>query len=335
MLVCIHVVVFQFVASFSPRQNLVSRRTLPSTMLRASSFRLFGISEWRDQSTGDLHHSSRIHDGISRRIRKVPLHLLSSKQVALPGEIVYLQFTRDDEVLLFQQAVDNHQGIFGLGFISEDDDILYEKISLAEIQDYNMMGGAFGIFLSVQVVGLAEIVETECSDEKSLGSVSESRMKGQEDKETFVVLCNEIMNRREHMGLVEASDLGRSVEKLIAEVCIAENQLRMPVDSDQNRWDRYREAYYLAFEADTQGYTYSAGDTSSECCASSLDDETIYTWKGLNAISWAAFSTSESLQQDATYRLAALDNDCITNRLLLATYWLSDLLLEVVQEASH
>ena len=331
LLVCIHVVVVVTSFTFTGRHNPLSTRT-------SSWFRLFGISEWRDQIVGDLGHQSRSEDGLITRLREVPLHLMSSHQVALPGEKLYLQFTRDDEVRLFQQAVDDHQGIFGLGFISEDDDdTLYDKISLVEIQDYNMMGGAFGIFLSVQVVGPAVIVDSECNADKAPSTDSELRIDEQGDKQPLVVLCTEIMNREETMGLDEASALGRSIERLIAEVCKAENKLQMADDDDLNRWDRYREAYYNAFEADTQGYTYSARHTTQEKCSddfSLASAEKKYTWKELNAISWAAFSTSERLQQDSTYRLAALDNDCVTNRLLLATYWLSDLLLDVLQEAS-
>jgi hypothetical protein len=82
--------------------------------------------------------------------------------------------------------------------------------------------------------------------------------------------------------------------------------------------ERFDEAYQAALEADNQGYLLP-----------SPSEEEGRSWRELNAISWAAFSTSSSPKDDATYRLSALDMDNITNRLKLAMYWLSDIRAEI------
>jgi hypothetical protein len=325
----------------SNSRHLISRRKCSVTSDKPS--RLFGISEWREQaliddSSSPTQSSSREwsddREG-NEMIRHLPIHVVNSNQVALQGETLYFQFTRDDEVRLFQQAIDCHEGVFGLGFHSDNDGILYDKISLVEIKDYNMMGDEFGIFLAVQVVGRAMIFGTDVRSNSSSSSSAQD-----EERQPLVSLCSEILNRQELVTLAKASEMGKAAEKLIAEVCNAENESSIIVGEDEeNRWDRYREAYHRALELDALGYTYSALDSEdrrSSLISDSSDRDEItpqYSWRELNAISWAAFSTSEFLKQDEPYRLAALDNDCVTNRLLLATYWLSDVLQDVKQGA--
>jgi hypothetical protein len=316
---------------------------VPSNVTPEKSSRLFGISQWRDQALADLSSSTLTRSSRewsrdrerNEAIRQLPIHLVNSNKVALQGETLYFQFTRDDEVRLFQQAIDCHQGVFGLGFHSMADGIFYDKISLVEIKDYNMMGDEFGIFLTVQVVGCAMILETQVHP----GGSSSSK-DNDSSKQPVMALCSEILNRQERVPLQEASEMGQALEKLIAEVCNAENESCIIFGEDEDRWARYRDAYHRALESDALGYTYSALDNDARGSSlvsdsSSSDGEKTphYSWKELNAISWAAFSSSEFLQQEATYRLAALDNDCMTNRLLLATYWLSDVLQDVKQGA--
>lgn len=310
--------------------------TWQGSVLLESPSRLFGISEWRDQNlvVDQRQSSSSSRESTSDgndSIRHLPIHVVNSNKVALQGEALYFQFTQDDEVQLFQRAIDHHEGVFGLGFYSNEDGIMYDKISLVEIKDYNMMGDEFGIFLSVQVVGRAMILESEVGPTRSSSSSSSGY---DEERQPVVALCSEILNRKERVTLAQASQMGKAVEKLIAEVCNAENESCIIFGEDEDRWDRYRQAYHQALESDTLGYTYSARDTEdrgSLTSSDNMEEASYYSWKELNAISWAAFSTSECLQQDEAYRLGALDNDCTTNRLLLATYWLSDVLQDVKQ----
>lgn len=284
-----------------------------------SKSRFFGINEWRerafekewDVSAADSTYSNEI-------VRKVPIHLMSSKRVALIGESVYLQFTKDDDLRLFQQAIDCNDGIFGLGFVSGED-VLYDKISLVEIRDYNLMGDTFGVFVTGQVVANAMVLDTKVE----AGSAPNIGLDNAEEKQPLMALCSEISNRRENMSLADATKLGKTVEKLLAHVDQAEsNSIDGEVEDDGecSRWSRYHEAFNAAFDCDSQGYTYSADEIYS------MKGNSMYSWKQLNAISWAVFSTSRCLKEDHPYRLAALDNDCLTNRLLLATYWLADVL---------
>lgn len=100
------------------------------------------------------------------------------------------------------------------------------------------------------------------------------------------------------------------------------------------RLERFWTAYRRALDSDSLGYIVSdeveaeAGEEGQNTSSS------IHTrsWKELNAISWAAYSSSEKLQTDSTYRIAALDNDLMTNRLRLAIYWLRDTLEELLRE---
>ena len=242
----------------------------------------------------------------------MPIHLVDSKRVALLGETVYLQFTQYNDVLLFQQAIDCNEGVFGLGFVSNEDDVLYDKISLVEINDYNMVGGSFGVFLSCQVVGNALVLDTDLSE-----------LDNNNKKQPATVRCTEITNRVESLSLAEASVLGKNVETLIAQVYSAEKERVETHEEDDDRWKRYHEAYHACFQSDSNGYTFIKEEPPGS--------QQLYSWKQLNAISWAAFSTSQCLQQDHPYRLAALDNDSTTNRLLLASYWLADVLHDIKQ----
>jgi len=299
-------------------------REIPAARLQftVSPSCLFGINEWREQALENINSRSTYDTQETKVTDYVPIYLMDSKRVALPGETVYLQFTENDDVRIFQQAIDYKQGIFGLGFVSSEDDVLYDKVSLVEIKEYNMMGDRFGVFLSCQVVGNAMILET------NLNSIRHDESK---QSEPVIALCSEVTSPVETMKLADASSLGRKVETLIAHVHMAEKERRLQADNedddddDDNRWSRYHAAYKAIFQSDSHGYTY----TNEESTASEKGSSTMYTWKQLNAISWAVFSTSQSLQQDYLYRLAALDNDYMTNRLLFASYWLVDVLKDI------
>jgi hypothetical protein len=293
-----------------------------------SSSSLFGIDEWRERALQNVE-TVRIHqfpEVDNTVIRHVPIYLMDSKRVALQGETIYLQFTTYDDVCLFQQAIDCHEGVFGLGFVSSEGDVLYDKISLVEVKDYNMVGEQFGVFLSCQVVGTAMALNTELH---SRIGPSGAGFDDHGANFPLTALCAEVTNRAERMTLADASKLGQKVERLIAHVYLAEKERQDASDVEDDRWNRYHEAYHAAFQSDSQGYTYSQEDSLVE---ESDDVSHLYSWKQLNAISWAAFSTSLCLQQDYPYRLAALDNDCITNRLLLASYWLADVLHDIKQD---
>jgi hypothetical protein len=68
-------------------------------------------------------------------------------------------------------------------------------------------------------------------------------------------------------------------------------------DYELDRSARFRRAYQVALATDTQGYQVIASKSTT------LD----HTPQELTAISWAAFSTELVLEQDAMFRIQALD----------------------------
>lgn len=68
-------------------------------------------------------------------------------------------------------------------------------------------------------------------------------------------------------------------------------------------------AYHTALETDSQGYTVPTRDVDRSA-------------KELTAISWAAFCTELLAEDDATFRIQALDADDLFERLKLGSYLL-------------
>lgn len=271
---------------------------------RPSAKALFGIAEWREETlTCHLNHDNNSSSGP----RRIPLYPMCSNKVVLPGERLYLQFTQDAQVRLFQQALDHHHGVFGVGYVSRDEETAFSTISLVQIEDYNMMGGEFGIFLAVQVVGRAELVEhNECN----------------------IAYCTELHNLAEDgSSLQEVVELGQEVERLLKNLCLRDNGSRLVLGGiSEDRWDRYLAVRNDLLKSDCSGNATTIPHTG---IGNQQDDEDDgISWKKLNAMSWAAFCTSSGREQDARIRLGALGNDSISDRLLLAKYWLSDDCLE-------
>jgi hypothetical protein len=146
------------------------------------------------------------------------------------------------------------------------------------------------------------------------------------DHEPLSVVCNEVFDRREIISLDEASVLARTVKELVTEVSNAEQPkstvevVEFMEDSKTTRLDRFWDAYEAAIAADNQGYFVSSHES----------DENPLSWNEISAISWAAFATNHSFENDETYRLSALDIELVTNRLQFAIYWLSDILIETI-----
>jgi hypothetical protein len=273
-------------------------------------------------------------DGPTNFVRRVPILLADSNQVVLQGETKYFYWNKDDEVRLFQQALDRNERIFGLGFVrtedNDEEDILLDKISLMEIMDYNLMGVDYGVVCRARVVGRGNILKAE------VGSKSDD----ENDKMPLTAICEEYLDRSETVSLREANVVANTVVQLITDISVAEqHQSSRYVSCDEGvdddgtsltRLDGFRDAYEEALASDSNGYFLSSSD-QHHAPPSSSTRHLGRSWRELNALSWAAFSTSSSLVQDEIYRLSALDIDLLTDRLRFATYWLSDVLLEVEQ----
>lgn len=315
---------------------------------RSASTRRFGISEWRDMPSGmysgDENNVSIDVMKYGPSVRLVPVLRIASDEVVLPGERKYFQFQSDVELRLFQRALDRNHGIFALGaIIREDehgDDVMMDKIQLMEIKQYNMnVGNDFGIFCTAQAVGRAKLFSV--IDDKLGTSVDGCKVV----KEPLIAICEEHFDIQEsYYSMEDAHDMAKGVLEIISNLSNKEQEIGIGgissdhdvkiihavdneeeddedySDNEETRKDRFAQAYLESFESDSQGYITNFSNS-----------ERIMSWKEMNAISWAAFATSENLSEDEAYRLYAFDQDRITDRLKLATYWLSDVFQETEQ----
>lgn len=295
---------------------------------------LLGIAEWRDlpPTFGEPEEKDgELFDGAP--LRRLPLMLVNSEEVVLQGEKKCFQFTRYDELRIFQRAVDYNQGIFGLGLVSEEDEAILERILLMEILDSKMdLGVDYGIFCEAKVVGRATILKvvTAPVDASTVEDV---------DKEPVTVICAEYFDKQEECyGLDDAVEMASRIMAVITDLSGREEatfpscQTSDDDDNDDNdeneenetRIVRFHQAIHAAYESDSQGYVCPTEHSRKDATSA-----TSWSWKEVNAISWAAFSSSLTPKMDATYRLHAMDMQLVSNRLQLATYWLADVLSEV------
>lgn len=296
---------------------------------------------------GDNHDEADELWNYSTSARRVPVMNVTPDQVVLQGEKKYFQFQSDDELRLFQRALDRNHGIFGLGVIiredDDGDDVMMNKIQLMEITEYNMnLGVDFGIFCTAQAVGRASILNLLDNNESGT-SVDERNS----IEEPLIAICEEHFDNQEaYFSMEDTNQMARSVVEVIANLSDKEQdvirkecsdghdvEILHVVDDDkeddyddyeETRKDRFVQAFINSMEADSQGYISNSPPTR----------EGVLSWKEMNAISWAAFSSALTPSEDEMYRLHAMDQDTITDRLKLATYWLSDVVQEVEQKFS-
>jgi hypothetical protein len=79
-----------------------------------------------------------------------------------------------------------------------------------------------------------------------------------------------------------------------------------------DRRGRFRQAYQVAMDTDTQGYFLPQQDANDR------------TPQELTAISWAAFCTEVLAEDDAAFRIQALDSESLLDRLKLASHMLQE-----------
>jgi len=318
-------------------------------VLKSASTQLFGITEWRDLPSGMTYNGDE-HDEAADTLkygtsaRRVPVMQISPDEIVLPGEKKYVQFHSDDELRLFQRALDRNHGIFAMGaIIGEDedgDDIMMSKIQLMEIKEYNMdLGGNFGIFCTAQAVGRATLFAV--LNDKLGTSVDGLNVIA----EPLIAICEEHFDHQEsYYSMEDANEMAKGVLEIVAnlsnkeEECTkkgrnnvhdgkiihgVDNEGEDCDDFEDTRKDRFAQAFFDSLESDSHGYI-----------SKSPTGDGMLSWKEMNAISWGAFCTSLNPSEDETYRLHALDQDRITDRLKLATYWLSDVVQEVEQESN-
>ena len=77
-------------------------------------------------------------------------------QVLLQGETKQLRLYEDRFIKLFDDTMDNHCGVVAMGLLADTG--LVSKTLLCEVEAYNRMD-QFGIFVTIRVVGRAELIE--------------------------------------------------------------------------------------------------------------------------------------------------------------------------------
>jgi hypothetical protein len=82
-------------------------------------------------------------------------------------------------------------------------------------------------------------------------------------------------------------------------------------DNEYDRRKRFRHAYEVALATDTQGYCVTGNDIATERSPQEL-----------SAVSWASFCTGLLAEEEATFRIQALDCDNLFDRLKLASHML-------------
>jgi Lon protease-like protein len=77
-------------------------------------------------------------------------------EVLLQGETKQLRLYEDRFVQLFQDVMDNHEGVVAMGLIADTG--IIQTIPLCEVEASNTMEG-LGIFVTIRVVGRAQLLE--------------------------------------------------------------------------------------------------------------------------------------------------------------------------------
>ncbi len=318
---------------------------------RGLSTRLHGIAEWRDFPSGitlDGENQGKPHDELKYgpSARRVPVVVVPHDQAVLQGEKKYFHFLSNDELRIFQQALDRNHGIFALGVLisedNEDDDVIMNKLQLMEIKEYNMdLGVDFGIFCTAQAVGKAKLLSVMGSNDESFAEEKES------SNQQLIAICEEHFDDHEtYYSFEESNQMARDVLQIVKKLSEKEEQERrenasgnehgvkilfdinevnnedteteeeeVDEEEEQSRGDRFTLAYLEVLESDSHGYISNV----------SQEREGLLSWKEMNAISWAAFSSDLISSEEASMRLHAFDQDRITDRLKLASYWLADI----------
>lgn len=300
---------------------------IPQGSHRNTGSTLFGISEWRDNI---------FTDATSLTLKK-PVCLLpfDYEEALVQGQTKELRLYEDRFRELFDDVVDNHEGVLAMALISEEDEGILSSSPLCEVKDYNRMGGELGIFLTIRCVGRVELMEVTQDGPYLKADCVEIMDQGTSDLAQGDVIADEIDNMVATLSRLE-EELSTQLEAQARDGTLPEMIAIRNDDTDQfyggddddapTREERYEEAYKNALESDSQGY-FSTNDSKGGRSAQEL-----------TAISWAAFSTEGADELDAPYRLQALDTDDLIERLKLGMFLLNEkqnLVHNILQESQR
>lgn len=119
---------------------------------------LFSISDWRDimfdyPGTGNDRRIGTEQGAPPREVNILPFPY---DQVLLQGETKQLRLYEDRFIKLFEDTQSNHCGVVAMGLLADTG--MVSKTLLCEVEAYNRMD-QFGIFVTIRVVGRAELIE--------------------------------------------------------------------------------------------------------------------------------------------------------------------------------
>lgn len=295
--------------------------------------KLLGISEWRDldfqfPGTGDNRRLGREQGGPPKSICILPFPY---EEVLLQGETKQLRLYEDRFIKLFDDAMENHEGVVAMGLIAKSG--IIQTVPLCDIEAYNRMDG-FGIFVTIRVVGRAQVVDVVQETPYLKAVCRELTDKFPPNLELPNLLADTIedvmvtLSALEHKlnQLAEDSDTEKD-EEMERRINVAKlddkffaDDLEDDNDDDDDdrvldRRRRFQQAYRISMETDTQGYVSGSAGGNSLSRRSP---------KELAAVSWASYMTEILPEQDATYRIQAMDETDVFERLKLASYMLRE-----------
>lgn len=245
----------------------------------------------------------------------------------LQGETKQLRLYEDRFVELFDYCMENHSGIVAMGLLTESR--IIQTVPLCEIEAYNRMEG-FGIFVTIRVVGRARLGEITQQEPYLKGICQELSDKITPNLEMPNLAASNIENfmlllsSMEHK-LAQAAESSEEQDEDDAEmqkrIQIAKMDDRFYDDlgdeeeemMELDRRGRFRQAYNVALDTDTQGYCVTTKASDMERSAQEL-----------TAVSWAAFCTNVLPEEDAHFRIQALDCEDLFDRLSLGSHMLRE-----------
>lgn len=128
---------------------------------QSPSSSLSGIAEWRDLDFALPGTDRQLGVANSAPPKSVCLLPFPYQDVLLQGETKQLRLYEDRFIKLFQDVMDNHEGVVAMGLLADSG--IIQTMPLCEVEASNTMEG-FGIFVTIRVVGRGQLLEVTQQD---------------------------------------------------------------------------------------------------------------------------------------------------------------------------
>lgn len=277
--------------------------------------RVHGISEWRDNCFVESEFLTELR-------KPVCLVPFDYEEALVQGQTKELRFYEDRFIHLFDDVMDNHEGVLAMALLSEEDEAILSSVPLCEIAAYNRMAEQFGIFLTIKCVGRVELMDLDQDGEYMVAECIEIVDSGTPDLTQANLVADSIEKMVKRMSSIE-DELSDRLEEQVEFGSQLPDGIEFVNDSDNfsggdddddapTRVERYQEAVQQALESDSQGYMLSSSSQSQRSV------------QELTAISWAAFATEAVDDLDAQFRVQALDTNDLVERLKLGLFLLNE-----------